>query len=72
MIKHQCINVTNMTYTGREISPLGKGLSAEGYELNTIMIGCDNVDWIVKYKNNRKVWVRHEKKIDKIVHEEPI
>lgn len=71
MIKHSCINVSNMTYTGRELSPLGRGFSAEGYELNTIMSGCDNIDWIVKYKNNRKVWVRYEGKIDKIIHEEP-
>jgi len=59
-----------MTYTGRESSPLGNGISAEGYELDTIMQGCDKIDWIVKYKNNRKVWVRLDKKVNTIVHEE--
>ena len=54
-----CINVPSASYNGKEQSPLHFGLSAEGYELNTIMEGYDHMMWIVKIKNNKKVWVRN-------------
>lgn len=54
-----CINVTTTTYTGKELSPLHNGLSAEGYDLDTVMEGFDKLMWITKIKNNRKVWVRY-------------
>lgn len=54
-----CINVNTATYSGKELSPLHYGLSAEGYELDTIMEGYDKLMWITKIKNNRKVWIRY-------------
>ena len=54
----QCINCPNYTYSGNEKSPLHYGLSAEGYDINTIMEGYDKMQWIVKNKNNKNVWVR--------------
>lgn len=67
-----CVNVTTATYSGKEQSPLHFGLSAEGYELNTIMEGYDRMMWSVKMKNNKKVWVRHSNTVNKMVHEEPV
>ena len=67
-----CINVPSASYNGKEQSPLHFGLSAEGYELNTIMEGYDHMMWIVKIKNNKKVWVRNTLNTTKMVHEEPI
>lgn len=66
-----CINVPSATYSGKELSPLHFGQSAEGYDINTIMEGFDKVMWIVKMKNNRKVWLRHTV-TNKLLHEEPI
>lgn len=70
MIKHPCLNVTTATYSGKEFSPLGLGISAEGHDIGTVLTGRDTVKWIVKIKNNRKVWVRYENNINKMVHEE--
>lgn len=64
-----CINVTTTTYSGKELSPLHFGLSAEGYELDTIMEGYDKLLWITKMKNNRKVWVRYSTP-NRMVHEQ--
>jgi len=66
-----CVNIPTATYSGKEQSPLHFGLSAEGYDLNTIMEGYDHMMWSVKMKNNRKVWVRHMTS-NKMVHEEPV
>ena len=68
-IRKPCINVPTATYSGREMSPLHNGISAEGYEIDTIMEGFDKVMWIVKIKNNRKVWIRNTIKT-KMTHEE--
>lgn len=70
MIKYPCLNVTTMTYSGKEFSPLGLGISAEGHDIGTVMTGRDSVKWMVKIKNNRKVWVRYDNNINKMVHEE--
>jgi hypothetical protein len=69
-----CINVSNAFYSGKEQSPLHFGLSAEGYELNTVLEGYDRMIWAVKMKNNRKVWVRQMPVSGHIrmVHEEPV
>ena len=67
-----CINVPTASYNGKEQSPLHFGLSAEGYELNTIMEGYDHMQWIVKIKNNKKVWVRNILNATKMIHEEPV
>jgi len=66
-----CVNVATASFSGKEQSPLHFGLSAEGYELNTVMEGYDHMMWIVKIKNNRKVWVRQICS-KKMVHEEPV
>lgn len=67
-----CTNVSTATYTGKEFSPLKSGLSAEGYDINTVMEGGDKLLWVVQIKNNRKVWVRKQTTIDRLVHEDPI
>ncbi len=67
-----CVNIPTASYTGKEQSPLHFGLSAEGYELNTIMEGYDHLLWQVKIKNNKKVWVRQISTNSKMVHEEPV
>lgn len=67
-----CVNIQTASYTGKEQSPLHFGLSAEGYEINTIMEGYDHLLWIVKIKNNRKVWIRHTPNNSNMTHEEPI
>jgi len=56
--RKQCINVSSMTYSGKEQSPLHFGLSAEGFELNFRKQGYDQLIWKVQMKNNKKVWVR--------------
>ena len=66
-----CVNISTASFSGKEQSPLHFGLSAEGYELNTVMEGYDHMMWIVKIKNNRKVWVRQICS-KKMVHEEPV
>lgn len=68
MIRKSCSNVATMTYSGKELSPLGNGISAEGFELDTILKGCDKMNWIVKNKNNRKVWIRLNTNVEKMVH----
>jgi hypothetical protein len=67
-----CINVPTAFYSGKEQSPLHFGLSAEGYDLNTILEGYDHLMWAVKMKNNRKVWVRQNPNQLRMVHEEPV
>jgi len=64
-----CINVTTATYSGKELSPLHYGLSAEGYDIDTILEGHDKLMWITKIKNNRKVWIRYSTP-NRMVHEQ--
>lgn len=72
MTRKVCINVPTATYSGKECSPLHFGLSAEGYDLNTVMEGYDKLMWIVRMKNNKKVWVRQNENTNKLVYEEPL
>ncbi len=58
MNRKPCSNVPSCLYSGSEKSPLGSGLSAEGFELNYEMMGIDKLTWVVNMKNNKKVWVR--------------
>ncbi len=58
MNRKPCSNVPTCLYSGSEKSPLGSGLSAEGFELNYEMMGIDKLTWVVNMKNNKKVWVR--------------
>lgn len=70
MISHkQCINVPTATYSGKEMSPLRYGISAEEFDVGLIKEGHDGLNWIVKVKNNRKVWVRISVPNNKMVHE---
>jgi hypothetical protein len=66
-----CLNFPSVYYTGREQSPLHFGLSAEGYEINSIMEGFDKELWIVEVRNNKKVWTKKEH-INKMTYEIPL
>jgi hypothetical protein len=70
-VKKVCINSSKNYYMGTELSPLHYGLSAEGYEINSIMEGYDKELWIVDIKNNKKVWAKNEN-LSRITHEEPV
>lgn len=70
-IKKTCINSSKHYYTGNEMSPLHFGLSAEGYELNSVMEGYDKELWVVDIKNSKKVWVKNDT-IIRITREDPI
>lgn len=67
--RKQCINIPTATYSGKEMSPLRFGISAEEFDIGTVKEGHDGLNWIVKIKNNRKVWVRIYIPCDKMVHE---
>ena len=69
--KKVCINSTSSYYTGKEQSPLHFGLSAEGYEINSIMEGFDKELWVVEVRNNKKVWTKKEH-INKMTYEIPL
>jgi len=69
--KKVCINCSTSYYTGREQSPLHFGLSAEGYDINSIMEGFDKELWIVDIKNNKRVWTKKEH-INKMTYEKPL
>lgn len=69
--KKVCINSQSAYYTGKEQSPLHFGLSAEGYEVNSIMEGFDKELWIVEVRNNKKVWTKKEH-INKMTYEIPL
>lgn len=69
--KKICINSATSYYTGKEQSPLHFGLSAEGYEINSIMEGFDKELWIVEVRNNKKVWTKKEH-INKMTYEIPL
>jgi hypothetical protein len=70
-VKKVCINSSKNYFMGTELSPLHYGLSAEGYDINSIMEGYDKELWIVDVKNNKKVWVKNEN-LSRITHEEPV
>jgi hypothetical protein len=71
VVKKVCLNSSKNYYMGTELSPLHYGLSAEGYDINSIMEGYDKELWIVDVKNNKKVWVKNEN-LSRITHEEPL
>ena len=66
-----CINHPSSYYTGKEQSPLHFGLSAEGYDINSIMEGYDKDLWIVEVRNSKKVWTKKES-INKMTYEVPL
>jgi hypothetical protein len=69
--KKVCINHSASYYTGKEQSPLHFGLSAEGYDINSIMEGFDKDLWIVEVRNSKKVWTKKEA-INKMTYEVPL
>ena len=69
--KKVCINHSASYYTGKEQSPLHFGLSAEGYDINSIMEGFDKDLWIVEVRNSKKVWTKKEC-INKMTYEVPL
>ena len=69
--KKVCINHPSSYYTGKEQSPLHFGLSAEGYDINSIMEGFDKDLWIVEVRNSKKVWTKKEA-INKMTYEVPL
>ena len=68
---YQCINVSNETYTGKEMSPKGLGYSAVGFDIGFEKEGVDKQLWVVQMKNNKKVWFR-KSGMPKVTHEEPL
>jgi len=58
MIKKQCINNPNYTFSGKESSPLGIGYVAEAEQTGKVMEGRDKTMWMVGMKNGVKVWNR--------------
>jgi len=67
----QCINISNETYTGKELSPKGLGYSAVAYDIGFKKTGANGEMWIVQIKNGKKVWFK-ESGMPKVSHEEPI
>lgn len=68
---YQCVNASNETYTGKEMSPKGMGFSAVAYEVGFEKEGVDKQLWIVQIKNGKKVWFR-KSGMPKVTHEEPL
>jgi hypothetical protein len=57
-IKKTCKNHDSYTYSGKEMSPLGLGYTAEAEEVGTVMEGRDKTMWMVGIKNGVRVWIR--------------
>ena len=68
---YQCVNASNETYTGKEMSPKGIGFSAIAYDIGFEKEGVDKQLWIVQIKNGKKVWFR-KSGMPKVTHEEPL
>ena len=62
MPKLQCINDNTKTYIGTENTPLGLGYSAQGCKLGEIMIGKDNLRYIVIQTKDIKKWSKYTEK----------
>jgi len=68
---YQCVNASNETYTGKEMSPKGMGFSAVAYDVGFEKEGVDKQLWVVQIKNGKKVWFR-KNGMPKVSHEEPL
>jgi len=68
---YQCYNIVTETYTGKELSPKGLGISAVGYDIGYEKEGVDKQLWVVQMKNGKKVWFK-KSGMPKITHEEPL
>lgn len=58
MSKQVCKNHESYTFSGKEMSPLGLGYTAEAEEVGTVMEGRDKTMWMVGIKNGVRVWNR--------------
>ena len=58
IVKKPCKNHESYTYSGKEMSPLGLGYTAEAEEVGMVMEGRDKTMWMVGIKNGVKVWNR--------------
>jgi hypothetical protein len=58
VIKKPCLNNEQYSYSGKELSPLGNGYSADAEQVGTIKEGRDKSMWMIGIKNGVKVWNR--------------
>jgi len=58
IVKKPCVNNSQFSYSGKELSPLGNGYSADAEQVGTIMEGRDKSMWMIGIKNGVKVWNR--------------
>lgn len=56
--KMTCKNSPKMTYTGKEMSPLGLGFCADVENVGVKMMGRDEKEWVVGLKKGSKLWIR--------------
>ena len=69
IVKKPCLNSSEWTYTGKEVSPTGLGYAPDGETEGTQMKGRDDTMWVVGRKNGVKVWNR----VPTLLHkEEPV
>jgi hypothetical protein len=61
--KMSCKNSAKMSYTGKEVSPLGLGFCADAEKVGTLMKGRDGNSWIVGLKKGEKLWVRSKEPV---------
>lgn len=62
-LKLPCSNSDFQTYSGKEISPLGLGISPHSEKVGSRMMGRDGTQWLNSVKNGEKVWVRSPPKV---------
>lgn len=58
VVKKPCVNNSQFSFSGKELSPLGNGYSADAEQVGTIMEGRDKSMWMIGIKNGVKVWNR--------------
>ena len=61
--KMSCKNSAKMSYTGKEVSPLGLGFCADAEKVGTLMKGRDGNSWVVGLKKGEKLWVRSKEPV---------
>ena len=52
----RCVNDEKKNFKGNELSPLGDGYSATGFEVGKVMKGHDENLWFVKRTKDNKIW----------------
>ena len=61
--KMSCKNSAKMSYTGKEVSPLGLGFCADAEKVGTLMKGRDGNSWVVGLKKGEKFWARSKEPV---------